>query len=100
MMDKQLYERAKEFENIFRNAIKMDFLRVTPDVMTVILEIHGEVFGKPLTKSQRQCNSCKLKAIKELGKLYFEEKDKEVEETPKVKKRGRPRKIDLDELEQ
>ena len=106
-MKKELYDKAKEFENIFKYAIKMDFLRVTPEVFNEIMEIYEEHFGKKLSKSQRQCNTCRLKAIKEIGKVYFEEQEKQKEQKeqeeqegqpPKSegKKRGRPRKLDVE----
>lgn len=100
-MKKELYEKGKEFENIFKYALKMDFLRVTPEVFNEIMQIYEEHFGKKLSKSQKQCNTCRLKAIKEIGKVYFEEQEKqeEQEEQPpksEGKKRGRPRKLDVE----
>ena len=103
-MKKELYDKAKEFENIFKYAIKMDFLRVTPEVFNEIMKIYEEHVGKQLSKSQRQCNTCRLKAIKEIGRVYFEEQEKEKEQEgqegqpPKSegKKRGRPRKLDVE----
>ena len=109
-MKKELYDKAKEFENIFKYALKMDFLRVTPEVFNSIMEIYEEHFGKQLSKSQRQCNTCRLKAIKEIGRVYFEEQEKQEKQKeqekqeeqegqpPKSegKKRGRPRKLDAE----
>lgn len=104
-MNTELYTKAKEFENIFRYALKMDFLRVTPEVFDSIMKIYEEHFGKKLSKSQKQCNSCRLKAIKELGRVYFEEQQKQKKEEEKKKeqkpksegkKRGRPRKLDVE----
>ena len=103
-MKKELYDKAKEFENIFKYALKMDFLRVTPEVFNEIMKIYEEQFQKKLSKSQKQCNTCRLKAIKEIGKVYFEEQEKQKEQEkqeeqpPKSegKKRGRPRKLDVE----
>ena len=112
-MKKELYDKAKEFENIFKYALKMDFLRVTPEVFNSIMEIYEEHFQKKLSKSQKQCNTCRLKAIKEIGKAYFEEQEKQEKQKeqkgqekqekqegqpPKSegKKRGRPRKLDVE----
>ena len=106
-MKKELYDKAKEFENIFKYALKMDFLRVTPEVFNETMKIYEEQFDKKLSKSQKQCNSCRLKAIKEIGKVYFEEQEKQEkqkeqekqeEQPPKSegKKRGRPRKLDVE----
>ena len=100
-MKKELYDKAKEFENIFKYALKMDFLRVTPEVFNEIMKIYEEQFEKKLSKSQKQCNTCRLKAIKEIGRVYFEEQEKLKEQEgqpPKIegKKRGRPRKLDVE----
>ena len=103
-MKKESYDKAKEFENIFKYALKMDFLRVTPEVFNEIMKIYEEHFQKKLSKSQKQCNTCRLKAIKEIGKVYFEEQEKQKEQEkqeeqpPKSegKKRGRPRKLDVE----
>lgn len=106
-MKKELYDKAKEFENIFKYALKMDFLRVTPEVFNEIMKIYEEHFQKNLSKSQKQCNTCRLKAIKEIGRVYFEEQEKQKEQKgqeeqkeqpPKSegKKRGRPRKLDVE----
>lgn len=100
-MKKDLYDKAKEFENIFKYALKMDFLRVTPDVFNEIMKIYEEHFQKTLSKSQKQCNTCRLKAIKEIGRVYFEEQKEQEEQEgqpPKSegKKRGRPRKLDVE----
>lgn len=105
-MTKEIYERLKEYENILKYAISMDYLRVTPDVFKVLAEIYKDYTGKALTKSQMNCNSCRIKAIKELGKGYYaytpEEEVEVVEEKPKTKKKGRPKKINIvaDETEQ
>jgi hypothetical protein len=114
MMSKEIYERLKEYENILKYALSMDYLRVTPDVFKVLAEIYKDYTGKALTKSQMNCNSCRIKAIKELGKGYYaytpEEKPKpkkiqkltvksepHTEKTSKYRK-GRPRKIDVVDL--
>jgi hypothetical protein len=108
-MTKEIYERLKEYENILKYAISMDYLRVTPDVFKVLSDIYKEYTGKALTKSQLNCNSCRLKVIKELGKGYYayvpeEEKEEKLEKlstkakTKSVKK-GRPRKINIESIE-
>ena len=102
-MTKEIYERLKEYENILKYAISMDYLRVTPDVFKVLSDIYKEYTGKALTKSQLNCNSCRLKVIKELGKGYYayvpEEEVEVVEEKPKTKKKGRPKKINIESIE-
>ena len=102
-MTKEIYERLKEYENILKYAISMDYLRVTPDVFKVLSDIYKDYTGKALNRSQLNCNSCRLKVIKELGKGYYaytpEEEVEVVEEKPKTKKKGRPRKINIESIE-
>lgn len=93
-MTKEIYERLKEYENILKYAISMDYLRVTPDVFKVLAEIYKDYTGKALTRAQLNCNSCRIKAIKELGKGYYAYTPEE-ETKPKKAKKGRPRKIDV-----
>ena len=105
-MTKELYEKLKQYEDIMKYAIKMDYLRVTPDVFQQLHKLYNELTGKTLSKSQLNCNSCRLRMLKEMGKEYYayepevieiENEESEVKETKKAKtvKRGRPRKIDL-----
>ena len=107
-MTKELYEKLKQYEDIMKYAIKMDYLRVTPDVFQQLHKLYNELTGKTLSKSQLNCNSCRLRMLKEMGKEYYayqpevievevEKEESEVKEVKKVKtvKRGRPRKIDL-----
>lgn len=114
MMSKEIYERLKEYENILKYALSMDYLRVTPDVFKVLAEIYKDYTGKALTKSQLNCNSCRIKAIKELGKGYYAYTPEEEKEVKKIQKltvksephtektsktrRGRPRKIEFIDL--
>lgn len=109
-MTKELYEKLKQYEDIMKYAIKMDYLRVTPDVFQQLHKLYNELTGKTLSKSQLNCNSCRLRMLKEMGKEYYayepevievekveNEEKEEIKEVKKVKtvKRGRPRKIDL-----
>lgn len=105
-MTKELYEKLKPYEDIMKYAIKMDYLRVTPDVFQQLHKLYNELTGKTLSKSQLNCNSCRLRMLKEMGKEYYayepevievEKVESEVKEVKKAKtvKRGRPRKIDL-----
>lgn len=108
-MTKEIYERLKEYENILKYAISMDYLRVTPDVFKILADIYKDYTGKALTRSQLNCNSCRVKAIKELGKGYYayvpevtsveDAVETKTEVKTETKKRGRPRKIDIESVE-
>lgn len=99
-MTREQVEKCKVYEQQFSWAVKTNFLRMNNTEFGAIAAIYKEVFGKELNKSQMTCNTCRLRAIKELGTDYFSSRDKYTLEDRKIEqekpKRGRPRKIDLD----
>ena len=104
MITKEIYTKLKDQEKVLKNAVNMDFIHLSAAEFNMFAEIYTEVFGVSLTRSQMNCNSCRLKALKDLGKEYFkvaasfEQLDKEEQEivNQQVKKRGRPKKIDVE----
>ena len=87
-MTKEQYEKLKEYEGVLRNAVKNDYVHISGSEFSKIAEIYNEIFT-PLRKSQMNCNTCRLTALKRLGKEYFAEEEKPKEGS----KRGRPKKI-------
>ena len=104
MITKEIYTKLKDQEKVLKNAVNMDFVHLSAEEFKMFAEIYTEVFGVSLTRSQMNCNSCRLKALKDLGKEYFkvavsfEQLEKEEQEivNQQVKKRGRPKKIDVE----
>jgi hypothetical protein len=92
MIDKELMEKLSKWETVFSNAIKLNFIHLSPSEFGEIANLYKAVFGKTLTKSQMGCNSCRLRSLKELATEYFSNKEKENNKP----KRGRPKKIDID----
>lgn len=108
MMNEEIYEQCTEWEKVFHNALKINFLRLTMDEWNKIALLYEQHFNKKIRPNERGCNNCRLRIVKEMGKAYFDEKEtreikaekeKEKETTEKPKKIGRPRKINLDETE-
>lgn len=110
MMNEEIYKQCTEWEKVFHNALKINFLRLTMDEWNKIALLYEEYFNKKIRPNERGCNNCRLRIVKEMGKAYFDEKEtreikaekekeKEKETTEKPKKIGRPRKINLDETE-
>lgn len=87
-MTKEQLEQLKKWDGALRNAVNLDYLRLTAAEFKEVYEIYKEVFNETLKKSQLNCNTCRLNALKKLGKAYLEELNKP--------KRGRPKKINLD----
>lgn len=106
MMNEEIYKQCTEWEKVFHNALKINFLRLTMDEWNKIALLYEEYFNKKIRPNERGCNNCRLRIVKEMGRAYFDEKEtreikaeKEKETTEKPKKIGRPRKINLDETE-
>lgn len=108
MMNEEIYKQCTEWEKVFHNALKINFLRLTMDEWNKIALLYEQHFNKKIRPNERGCNNCRLRIVKEMGKAYFDEKEtreikaekeKEKETTEKPKKIGRPRKINLDETE-
>lgn len=109
-MNEEIYTQCTEWEKVFHNALKINFLRLTMDEWNKIALLYEQHFDKKIRPNERGCNNCRLRIVKEMGKAYFneketreikaeKEKEKEKETTEKPKKIGRPRKINLDETE-
>lgn len=106
MITKEIYTKLKDHEKVLKNAVNLDFVHLSAAEFKFFADIYTEVFGVSLTRSQMNCNSCRLKALKDLGKEYFkvavsfEQLEKEeqeiVKQQTKAKKRGRPKKIDVE----
>lgn len=110
-MTKEQYERLQKFEAELRYAVRMNFMSMTNGKFAELVMIYKDLYGQELNKRQMGCSTCRLNALKRLGKDYFahqqelaekekaERLEKAKESTvdePKKKKAGRPRKIDLD----
>ena len=110
MMNEEIYTQCIEWEKVFHNALKINFLRISMDEWNKIAALYEKHFNKKIRPNERGCNNCRMRIVKEMGTAYFEEKaakEKEKEKEPienteatenteKPKKIGRPRKINLD----
>lgn len=109
MMNEEIYTQCTQWENVFHNAIKINFLRISMDEWNKIAALYEKHFDKKIRPNERGCNNCRLRIVKEMGTAYFnektarEEKEKEsientenADTTEKPKKIGRPKKINLD----
>ena len=108
-MNEEIYTQCIEWENVFHNALKINFLRISMDEWNKIAALYEKHFDKKIRPNERGCNNCRMRIVKEMGTAYFNEKtarevkaakEKEsiddTENTEKPKKIGRPRKINLD----
>ena len=95
-LTKEQYEALTPFEQNLRNAYHNSFVSMSGSDFAKVAEIFDQVAEKPLTRSQRSCSACRLRALKQLGEAY-ENYEKGKRETEKKKtNRGRPRKLSDD----
>lgn len=105
IMTKEIYERCRDMglEDVFKQAIRLNFMSMTNSKFMEIMKVYDEVYDKPLTKSQMNCSTCRLNALKKLGTDYFayeqEMAKEEMAKRQEKRKAGRPRKIDLEATE-
>lgn len=121
MMNEEIYTQCIQWEKVFYNALKINFLRMSMDEWNKIAALYEIHFNRKIRPNERGCNNCRMRIVKEMGTAYFNEKTareakaaKEAKEkeatdntentetidnadtTEKPKKIGRPRKINLD----
>ena len=121
MMNEEIYTQCIEWEKVFHNALKINFLRISMDEWNKIAALYEKHFNRKIRPNERGCNNCRMRIVKEMGTAYFnektarevkaakekeKEKEKEstenadntetTENTEKPKKIGRPKKINLD----
>ena len=115
MMNEEIYTQCIQWEKVFHNAVKINFLRISMDEWNKIAALYEIHFDRKIRPNERGCNNCRMRIVKEMGTAYFNEKtareikaakEKETidntenadttENTEKPKKIGRPKKINLD----
>lgn len=88
-LKKEQYEKLKDYEKHLLSAYKNSFVHITAADFQKVAEIYAEVFGETLRKSQMNCNTCRLNALRKLGELYsnYTETEKRKEEKKERKKK-------------
>ena len=96
MMNEEIYTQCIEWEKVFHNAIKINFLRISMDEWNKIAALYEKHFDKKIRPNERGCNNCRLRIGKEMGTAYFNEKmareEKAKEYTDSTETREKPKK--------
>lgn len=107
-MTEEQYKVLEKYEQTLRNAVFNNFLRMPAAEFNEVAAVYDQLFT-PLRPSQRNCNTCRLNALKTLGRNFLEEKarreaakeENKQAEAAEVKapknKGGRPKKIKLED---
>lgn len=88
-MTEEQYKVLKKYEQQLTAAAKNNFLRLTHNEFNELAGVYDGLF-RPLRQSQRNCNTCRLNALKSLYNAFIGEKmgrevkaQKEAEEAAK-----------------
>lgn len=92
-MNRETYDKLIKWDSVLLNAFRLNFLHLNAVEFQELRLIYEENFNKKVTKSQMNCNSCRVKIVKELAKDYLEFKENDLKPKKKV---GRPKKIDIE----
>ena len=105
MMTKEIYNELLKWDSVLYNAHRINFVHLNNAEFSELKNIYEKYTNEKVTKSQLNCNSCRVKIIKKLAKDYLEYKEKENNEIKETKennetvKRGRPKKVKENEKE-
>ena len=109
-MTEEQYKVLEKYDSVLNAAVKSNFLRLPSSEFNEIAAVYDQLFT-PLRQSQRNCNTCRLNALKTIGRVYFDEKEKRAAEaaektaesgkqggmiktiTNAIKRAGKPRKL-------
>ena len=93
-MTQEIFERLNKFEKVLSNAVRCDFVRVSSLDFCEIAGIYAQLFGVELTQRQKNCNTCRLNALKKVGEEYFAYQQELARKQTEKRKGGRPKKIE------
>lgn len=70
-MTQEIYNKLKCYESTLSNANDNKYFKLNSDEFNDIADIYTEVFNKKITKAQLNCNSCRVKIVKEIAKAFL-----------------------------
>lgn len=100
-MTREQYDKLNVYEQQLRWAVRSNFVHMSALEFAKVAALYEELYGQALTQAQKNCNTCRLNALKKMGADYFafqqelaqDDKDTRMEDKKKV---GRKKKIDID----
>lgn len=70
-MKNEQYFKLLPLEGQLRSAQQSNYARLSAAEFAGFCQTYKEIFGKELTRSEQNCNVCRLKAIKAVAEEYF-----------------------------
>lgn len=76
-MTKKQYEALAWAESKFNLAVNSGYVHITRTEFEKVLVTYQEIYGETLSKGQKACPRCVLRAMQKLGKDWFLYKEKQ-----------------------
>lgn len=70
-MTQEIYNKLKSYESVLKNANDNKYFKLSSDEFNDIADIYTQIFNKKITKAQLNCNSCRVKIVKEIAKAFL-----------------------------
>lgn len=70
-MTKDIYEKLQPYEAQLTSASKTNYARFEHGEFDKVADIYFELYAVKLSKSEKSCGMCKLKALKKIAADYF-----------------------------
>lgn len=71
-MKNDKYMALLPIERQLKSAVKSNYARLTQIEFDMFCDIYKDLYGTELTAREKNCNNCRLKALKRVGNDYFE----------------------------
>lgn len=71
-MKNEIYLQLLPIERQLLSAIKSNYARLSAKEFEAFCNTYKEAYGVELTKSERNCNACRLRVLKKVGTDYFQ----------------------------
>ena len=71
-MKSNIYFQLKPIERQLRSALDSNYARLSAREFENFCDTYKAHYDKPLTNNEKNCNNCRLKALKRIAEDYFE----------------------------
>lgn len=70
-MTQEIHNKLKYYKTVLKNANDNKYFKLSSEEFNEIADIYTLIFNKKITKAQLNCNSCRVKIVKEISKAFL-----------------------------
>ena len=67
-MTREQYDKLNVYEQQLRWGVKSNFVHMSSVEFEKVAALYEELYGQALTQAQKNCNTCRLNAIRKMGR--------------------------------